>query len=116
LSLLCFVQELTFPKKEVFEMATYVTLYNFTDQGIKAVKDSPARLKTAIQSAENAGMKIHAVYYTVGPYDLVVISEAENEKAAHAFTLATGSLGNVRSVTMRAWSPEEFGEIVNLMP
>ena len=97
-------------------MATYVTLYNFTDQGIKAVKESPGRLKAAIQGAENAGMKIHTVFYTVGPYDLVVISEAENEKAAHAFTLATGALGNVRSVTMRAFSPDEFGEIVGMMP
>lgn len=97
-------------------MATYATLYNFTDQGIKAVKDSPARLKAAIQAAEAAGMKIHAVYYTVGPYDLVVISEAADEKAASAFTLATGALGNVRSVTMRAWSPSEFEDIVGMMP
>jgi uncharacterized protein with GYD domain len=97
-------------------MATFATLYNFTDQGIKAVKESPGRLKAAIQAAENAGMKIHAVFYTVGPYDLVVISEAENEKEGHAFTLSIGSLGNVRSLTMRAWSPEEFGEIVALMP
>jgi uncharacterized protein with GYD domain len=97
-------------------MATYATLYSFTDQGIKAVKESPNRLKAAIQAAEAAGLKVHAAYYTVGPYDLVVISEADNEKAAHAFTLATGSLGNVRSLTMRAWSSSEFEEIVAMMP
>ncbi len=97
-------------------MATYATLYNFTDQGIKAVKQSPTRLKAAIQAAENAGMKVHAAYYTVGPYDLVVISESDDEKAASAFTLSTGSLGNVRSLTMRAWTPSEFEDIVALMP
>jgi len=97
-------------------MAKYVTLYNFTDQGIKAVKESPNRLKAAIEVAEAAGMKIHAALYTQGPYDLMVISEAEDENAATAFTLATVGQGNVRSLTMRAWNREEFQEVVALMP
>jgi uncharacterized protein with GYD domain len=97
-------------------MAKYVLLYNFTDQGIKAVKESPARLRAALASAETAGMKIHGAFYTQGPYDLVVISEAEDENAATAFTLATVGQGNVRSLTMRAWDPEEFQEVVALMP
>ena len=97
-------------------MNRYVTLYNFTDQGIKAVKDSPGRLAAAIRAAEGAGLKVLETYYTQGPYDLVVISEAEDEKAATAFTLATGAQGNVRSLTMRAWDPGEFGEIVAMMP
>jgi uncharacterized protein with GYD domain len=97
-------------------MAMYVTFYDFTDQGIRAVKESPGRLKAAIEAAEAGGMKIHAAYYTVGPHDLVVISEADNEMAANAFTLATVSQGNVRSTTMRAWTPEEFAEMVGMMP
>ncbi len=97
-------------------MTKYVTLYNFTDQGIRAVKESPGRLAAAIQASEGAGMKVLGAYYTLGPYDLVVISEAHDEKAATAFTLATGAQGNVRSMTMRAWDPDEFGEIVAMMP
>ena len=97
-------------------MAKYVLLYNFTDKGIKAVKESPARLKVALETAEAAGMKIHGAFYTQGPYDLVVISEAEDENAATAFTLATVSQGNVRSLSMRAWDPEEFQEVVALIP
>ena len=96
-------------------MAKYVLLYNFTDQGIKAVKESPTRLRAALKSAEAAGMKIHAAFHTQGPYDMVVISEAEDENAATAFTLATVAQGNVRSLTMRAWDPEEFQEVVALM-
>ncbi len=61
-------------------------------------------------------MKVLTAYYTEGPYDLIVISEADDEKAASAFTLATGAQGNVRSTTMRAWDPDEFEEIVALMP
>ncbi len=97
-------------------MAKYVTLYQFTDQGIRAVKDSPARLKAGIQRAESVGMKVLGVYYTEGQYDLVVISEASDDKVATAFALAQAAQGNVRSTTMRAFDPTEFEAIVKLMP
>ncbi len=97
-------------------MARYATLYNFTDQGIRAVKESPSRLKAAIEAAEGVGVRMLSVHYTAGPYDLVTISEADDEKAATAFALATSAQGNVRSTTMRAWDPDEFEEIVALMP
>jgi uncharacterized protein with GYD domain len=97
-------------------MARYVTLYQFTDQGIRNVKDSPSRLKAAIKRGEGMGMKIVAAYYTEGPYDLVVISEASDEKTATAFAIATAAQGNVRSTTMRAHNAEEFEAILKLMP
>jgi uncharacterized protein with GYD domain len=97
-------------------MTRYVTLYQFTDQGIRNVKDSPGRLKAAIKKAESAGMKMVAAYYTEGPYDLIVISEASDERAATAFALATAAQGNVRSTTMRAYDVDEFEAIVKLMP
>jgi uncharacterized protein with GYD domain len=97
-------------------MAKYVTLYNFTDQGMRAVKDSPSRAKAAIEVAQAAGLEVVGLYYTVGPYDMVVVSEADDEKVANAFALSTGSQGNVRSVTMRAWDVDEFEEIVGMMP
>lgn len=97
-------------------MAKYVTLYSFTDQGMRAVKESPDRVRAATKVAEDVGMKVLGVYYTQGPYDLVVVSEGDDEKVATAFALGTASQGNVRSVTMRAWDPGEFEEIVGLMP
>ena len=97
-------------------MAKYVTLYNFTDRGIRAVKESPGRAKAAIEAAEAAGMKVLGVYYLQGPYDIVVISEADDEKTATAFALGTAAQGNVKSTTMRAWDADEFAEIVSLMP
>ena len=97
-------------------MIKYATLYNFTDQGRKALKESPNRVKAAIAAAEGVGMRVLGVYYTQGPYDMVVISEAEDEKMATAFALATAAQGNVTSMTMRAWDPSEFAEIVELMP
>ena len=97
-------------------MALYVTLYNFTDQGIRAVKESPARLQAAIKAGKKVGVKVLAAYYTQGPYDLVIVSDVENEDAANAFTLSIGAQGNVRSITMRAWNPDAFGKIVSTIP
>ena len=97
-------------------MARYVTLYQFTDQGIRNVKGSPERLKAAIKQAEGMGTKIIAAYYPQGPYDLIAISETSDEKKATAFALSTGAQGNVRSTTMRAFDPDEFEAIVKMMP
>jgi uncharacterized protein with GYD domain len=97
-------------------MPMYVTLFKFTDQGTRKVKDSPKRLEASIKAAEAAGMKMLAAYYTLGEYDLVVISEVTNEEVAVAHNLGTNSLGNVRSVTMRAWTPAQFTEILKKVP
>lgn len=93
-------------------MPMFVALYKFTDQGIRNVKDSPNRLDTAIKGAEALGIKVLGAYYTLGEYDLVVVSEVTNEEVAVAHTLTQNSLGNVRSITMRAFTPAEFAEIV----
>jgi len=97
-------------------MPMFVTLYKFTDQGIRNVKDSPNRLDTAIKAADAVGIKVLGAYYTLGEYDLVVVSESTNEEVAVAHTLAVNSLGNVRSVTMRAYTPADFAEIVKKIP
>lgn len=97
-------------------MAMYVTLYNFTDQGVRAVKQSPARLEQGINAAKAAGMNVVGAYYTQGPYDLVIISEGDDEEAATAFALGIASQGNVRSLTMRAWDAEAFARILSRLP
>ncbi len=96
-------------------MTTFVTLYKFTDQGIRNVKDSPQRLNAAIKAFEAKGGKLHGAYYTVGEYDLVIIAEIADEKVGLAHTLATVSMGNVRSTTLLAHTPAEFAEIIKMM-
>ena len=97
-------------------MPTYVTMYKFTDQGIRNVKESPKRLEAGIKAFEAMGGKVLSAYYTLGEYDLVVIGEIPSEEAGVAHTLAQTSLGNVRSTTMRAFSPKEFAEIIKKIP
>ena len=96
-------------------MATFITLLNFTDQGIRNVKDSPDRYEAFKAMAEKLGVTVKSIYYTVGQYDLVLVVEGSDE-AATAMLLKAGSLGNVRSQTLRAFSMEDMRKIIGLMP
>src|SRR5437016_7096312 len=87
-------------------MATFIILANFTDQGIRNVKDSPARLEAFKQMAEKQGVAVRGAYYTVGAYDLVIIAEG-NDEAVTTSLLKVGTLGNVRTQTLRSFSARD---------
>ncbi len=93
-------------------MATYVTLYNFTDQGLKNIKDTVKRVEAAKKAGAAIGIHIKEVVWTQGQYDLVVISEASDEVKGVAFALTTLKLGNVRAQTLRAFTAAEMEKIL----
>jgi uncharacterized protein with GYD domain len=97
-------------------MPTYVFLYKLTDQGIKNIKEMPQRLEKAIEASEAVGGKVLGVYSVLGEYDLVSIAEFPNDETVLSLALAFGSLGNVRSTTLKAFTKEEFAEIVKKLP
>jgi len=97
-------------------MPTYLTLYNWTEQGIKNIKGSPDRMAANIKAAEAAGGKVLGIYVTMGEYDVAAISEWPDEESAAAFALAQASQGFVKTKTLKAFTPEEFGAIVKKMP
>ena len=97
-------------------MPTYVTLYKLTEQGVRNIKDAPGRFEAGRKKWEAMGGKIIGFYSTMGEYDYVGIAEAPNDEAAMTFALALGSLGNVRSTTLKAFTPEEFADIVKKIP
>lgn len=96
-------------------MATFISLSNFTDQGIRGIKDSPKRAEALRAMAKKLGVTIKEIYWTVGRYDVVVVLEGE-EEAVTTVLLKAGSLGNVRSETLRAFSAAEVGRIVGNIP
>ena len=96
-------------------MATYVTLASFTDQGIRNVKDSPDRLEAFTAMVGKLGITMKSAHYTVGAYDIVTVIEGSDEAVTSAL-LKLGSLGNIRTQTMRAFSPEEMKAIISKMP
>jgi len=97
-------------------MPIYITLYNWTEQGIRNVKDAPARIRATCQSAEAAGGRVLGVFLTMGQYDLVAVSEVPDDETYAASLLAQGMMGNLRSTSLRAFTAEEFEEIVNKLP
>lgn len=92
-------------------MATYISLVSFTDQGIRSVKDSPKRAEAVRATAKKMGVTVKDIYWTVGRYDVVTIMEGDDE-AVTATLLKIGTLGNVRSETLRAFSAAEMGRIL----
>jgi uncharacterized protein with GYD domain len=93
-------------------MAHYILLVNWTDQGIRNVKDSPKRAEDFKSSVEKAGGKLIGLYYTMGQYDSVAILEASNDETAMSVLLAAGSLGNVRTQTLKAFTMSEASKII----
>jgi len=102
-------------EKEV-TMATYVALVNFTDQGVRQIRHTTERAKALINAASNLGVKIKDIYWTMGALDAVLIAEATDAESVMAFAASIGSLGNIRSQTLRAFSAEEMNQILDKMP
>ena len=97
-------------------MPTYIALYKLTDQGIKDIKNGPKRFEDAVKAFEAMGGKMTGFYAVMGEYDYVAIGEAPNDEVAMTFALAIGSLGSVRTTTLRAFPHEEFAKLVEKLP
>lgn len=97
-------------------MSTFVTLVNWTDQGIKNVKESPARLDAFKQAAESLGCKVKDFYLVTGAYDMLVVLEAPDDDAAVKLSLATGAKGTVRTETLKAFTEDQYREIIASLP
>ena len=93
-------------------MPTYVALLNFTDQGIRTVRDTLERADRAAGLAEKHRARMAQTYWTVGPYDVVTVLEAPDDESATAFLLEVGSIGAVRTTTLRAYDREEMSGII----
>ena len=93
-------------------MPTYVTLFKWTEQGVKDVKNAPARFEASKKLTESLGGKILALYVTMGEYDIVAVTEGPSDETAAAVALSIASRGNAHTTTMRAFTESEFSGIV----
>ena len=94
-------------------MPTYIVLGQFTEQGIRNVKDTSKRADAAKQLAKKLGAKVLDLYWTIGRYDVALILEAPDDETMVAFGLNSGKLGNVRTETLRAFSQAEINQILS---
>jgi uncharacterized protein with GYD domain len=93
-------------------MPTYITLANWTDQGIRNVKESGKRIDAARQLIKGAGGEMKGFYLTMGAYDIVTITEAPNDEVVAKVLLTIGGLGNIRTTTLRAFTEAETRNII----
>jgi uncharacterized protein with GYD domain len=97
-------------KKEA--MATFISLVNWTDQGIRNVKDTIQRYERGEEIANKHGVSNEQIYWTVGPYDMVFIAQAPDAESITAYLLEVGSAGNIRTITLRGYNREEMSRIL----
>ncbi len=93
-------------------MPHYIALVSFTDQGIRDIKNSIKRADRVRKLAAKHKVKVRDIHWTMGKYDIVVTFDAPNDAALSAFTLENAALGNVRTLTFRAYTRDEFADIL----
>ena len=97
-------------------MPTYINFLSFTEQGVKTIKDLPARIAAGRQAIESNGGKLLSYYLTMGVQDAVIVSEAPDDETVASIALATAGLGNVRTTSMRAFTEAEIPGVLSKMP
>jgi uncharacterized protein with GYD domain len=93
-------------------MPHYIILFKFTEQGIRNIKDTIKRAEAFKAAIEKVGGKFVSKCYTLGRYDIITTVEAPNDEAIASVLVATGSLGNVRSETLKAFSMDEAAKLI----
>lgn len=93
-------------------MGTYISLINWTDQGIRNFKETAQRAAAAKDLATQMGGEMKAIYWTLGSYDIVVLAEFPDDETGTAYQLAIGSQGNIRTTTLRAFGEDEITRIL----
>ncbi|MDA0988930.1 MAG: GYD domain-containing protein [Chloroflexi bacterium] len=96
-------------------MPHYITLGNFTDEGMRTIRDHPQRIAAADQGLAAGGVKVQR-FFTLGQYDVVSICEAPDDEAMAVAALGIGSTGNVRTTTLKAFTQDEFLHLVEGLP
>jgi uncharacterized protein with GYD domain len=97
-------------------MPTFMVSLNWTDQGVRTVKDAPKRAQASRELAKKVGVEIKQVYLTSGEDDVLIIVDSPNGDNVAKFALALGSQGNVRTRTARAWPESEFQKLISELP
>lgn len=93
-------------------MPVYISLINLTDQGIRTIKDDPGRVRGAAHLAQREGVRVIGEWWTMGQYDAVMIAEAPDDETMNRFLLGAGRQGNIRTITMRAFTQDEIMGII----
>lgn|SRR5690348_17043405 len=93
-------------------MPAFIILTNFTDQGVRSVKDTVKRAEKFKELAKQSGATVKELYWTLGQYDVVSVVEAPDLTSITALGLSLGMAGNVRTQTLPAFSAEDMAKVL----
>jgi len=94
-------------------MVRGVILTDYTDQGRRAIKESPNRAEAAKAEAAKLGINVKDLFYTPGgPHDAAIVIEAEGPEPIQKFMASVQSLGNVKLKFVRAFSIDEMRKML----
>jgi len=94
----------------------FISSINWTEQGIRSIKDAPKRAQAARDMAKKMGVEIKEIYLTSGDTDMVAILETANGDNVAKFAMAIGAMGNIRTRTVRAWTQAEMQKMISELP
>ena len=97
-------------------MPTFIITMNWTDQGIRNIKDTPKRAAAARELGKKLGVDIKQLFLTTGESDLLAIVEAADGTNLAKFCMTVGATGNIRTKTVRAWPESEYMKMVSELP
>ena len=93
-------------------MSHYVLLCNFTDQGVRTLKDMPKRRATARELGKQFGVEVKSAHLALGTYDLILHAEAASDEALSKWLLSVAAKGNLRTTTVKVFPEAETDKIV----
>ena len=96
-------------------MATFVSTIKFTEQGIKAIGETTKRAAALKAAAKKMKVKVTDIYWTLGPFDGLLVFEAPDDETATAMLLFLGTLGNVQTTTARAFTANDMDKVLAKM-
>jgi len=96
-------------------MPSYLIMGQFTDQGIKNVKETIIRGERFKEMAKECGVEVKQLMWLMGDHDVFCIGEAKNDAAIVTLLLKSGSKGFVKTSSHRAFNKDEMSKIVSNM-
>ena len=97
-------------------MPKYVLLANWTDQGIRNIRDSANRLDAGLALAKQQGCVYEKFFMTTGGFDMVSVVDAPDDETMAKHVLTVGAGGNVRITPLKAFPEESYRSIIADLP
>ena len=89
-------------------MATFIMLSRLSPEGMKTLKENPARIQEVNKEVEQFGAKVVQQYALLGPYDFITVLEASDPGTVSRVSVELASRATASYETLTAIPVDEF--------